>query len=213
MDITLNEIERWANSTELDQYFEQLFDMHQDFDLVILHTCDDETLLRFAANRSSSRREFFAMGLVDRLVHSVYPFHGLPYEFSRFSGLIPFEDYKIREVERLKRVYDSCKIVEAMRNSVQEEIKNIGDMILDYRHDRLIQEKSMATTKKLLQLLYYQIQVSFRPGVASYTRRICTYCNDGFKSWIQSNIEIEPTRCPFCILRLEYPQKTGKDAR
>ena len=213
MNITLKEIERWANSSELDQDFQQLFEEHQDFDDVILATCDDATLLRVAANRISPKRKFCALGLVDRLVHSLYNFHGLPYEFSRFSGLLSFDDYKVQEIDRLKRVYDGCEVVEAMRNSLHEEIKNIGDMILDFRHDRLLQMKNMATTTKLLQLLHHEVQVSFRPGVTAFARRICEYCNDGFKSWIESGVEIEPTRCPFCILKLEYPQKTGTNAR
>ncbi|MEZ6138725.1 MAG: hypothetical protein R3C53_27890 [Pirellulaceae bacterium] len=209
MDITLAEIERWANTSELDDRFEQLFDEHQDFDDVILASCDDATLLRFAANRNSSRRRFFASGLVGRLVPALYAHHGLPYEFSRFSGLISFDDFKNREIDRLKRVYDACKTVETMRTSPQEEIKNVGDMILDYRHDR---QRPHANTTKLFQLLNYHIQLSYRPGVTSYIMRICEYCNDGFKSWIESGVEIESTKCPFCTLKLQYPQKTGRNA-
>ena len=209
MDITLAEIERWANSSELDEQFDRLFDDEQDFGEVILASCDDATLLRFSENRNSGRRQFFAVGLIQRLVPALYAVHGLPYEFSRFSGMLSFDEYKDSETNRLQRVYDACKLVEMMRTSKQEEIKNIGDMILDYRHDR---RRPNATTTKLIQLLHYQIQLSFRPDVTSYTMRICGYCNDGFKSWIDSGTEIESTKCPFCVLKIQYPQKTGKNA-
>ena len=144
------------------------------------------------------------------MVPGLYAYHGLPYKFSRFSGLVSFDDYRDQETDRLKRVYESAKTVEAMRTSKQEEIKNIGDMILDYRHDR---RTPTASNIKLFQLLNYQIEMSFRQDVASYTMRICEYCNDGFKSWISLGVEIESAKCPFCMLKIQYPQKTGKNAR
>ncbi len=80
-------------------------------------------------------------------------------------------------------------------------------MILDYRHDR---RRSEASTSKLLKLLNYQIEMSFRPGGTSWTMRVCKSCSDGFKSWTASGVENEKDRCPFCVLRITYPQKTGK---
>ena len=124
-----------GNTSELDGNFERLFDEHQDFDDAVLSLCDDATLLRLAANRNSARRQLFASGLIERLSSTLYAHHGLPYEFSRFSGLMSFDDFKNQEMNRLKRVYDACKTVETMRTSPQEEIKNIGDIILDFRHD------------------------------------------------------------------------------
>jgi hypothetical protein len=96
-----------------------------------------------------------------------------------------------------------------MRNSEQEEVKNIGNMILDYRHDRRFPN---ATTTKLMQLINNQIQQSFLPNTTTYKMRLCTTCEDGFKSWLVSGQEPESETCPFCKLKIQYPQKTGKNA-
>ena len=209
MDITLADVKRWATTSELDQKFEQLSDDDQDFDLRILSLCDPSALLELASNRHAPKRQFFAFDLVQRLVHVLYSPHGLPYEFSRFSGMITFEKYQMNELQRIANIYDQCSIVEKMRNSSQEEIQNIGNMILDFRHDRRFPN---ASTGKLLQLLNYQIQQSFRPNTTTYTMRICQTCEDGFKSWLVSGNEVEIETCPFCKLNIQYPQKTGKNA-
>lgn len=210
MDLTLADITRWANTSELDTSFAQLRDEDPDgFDAVVIAACDDDALLAFAKNRNSVKRRFFASGLVERLVSDLYAPHHLPYEFSRFAGMMSFDDYKAAELERMEKVYARCHVVEAMRRSEQEEISNLGDMILDYRQDR---RSSEASTAKLRRLLNYQIEMSFRPGVESWTMRLCTSCNDGFKSWLASGVALEKDRCPFCVLRLNYPQKTGKNA-
>ncbi len=209
MDITLREIERWANSDKLDKRFDQLMADEQDFELAIIAACDDKSLLAFAANRQSTKRMFFATALVHRLVHYLYSPHGLPYHFSRFQGMISLDEYKNDELERIENVYQRCGVVEEMRNSEQEEIKNLGNMILDYRHDRLFPD---ASTSKLMQLLNYQIELSFRPSTTTYKMRICQTCDDHFKSWLVSGIENETETCPFCILGISYPQKGGKNA-
>lgn len=208
MKITLDEIRCWANTTNLDERFAQLQEEDSDvFDNCDINACDDQTLLEFALNRDSTKRQYFMTGLVQRLVSYLYSFHNLPYEFSRFEGMLSFDDYKSRELERIANVYEHCRIVEAMRNSDQEEIKNLGNMILDYRHDR---RSPGANTTKLVQLLDYQIKMSFRPGVTTYTTRLCKICADGFKSWLVLGVEIETEKCPFCVLGITYPQKTGK---
>jgi hypothetical protein len=123
--------------------------------------------------------------------------------------MMPFDAYRAAELERIENVYARSRVVEDMRRSEQDEISNLGDMILDYRHDR---RRSEASTSKLLQLLNYQIEMSFRADVANWTMRQCKSCNDGFKWWTASGVEIEKDRCPFCVLRLSYPQKTGRNA-
>lgn len=209
MDVTFSEIERWANTDELDDRFDQLMDEEQDFDLSIIAACDDKSLVSFASNRESTKRRFFAFALVERLVSCLYSPHGLPYSFSRFQGMISLDEYKRGEIERIENVYQRCSVVEQMRNSPQEEIKNLGNMILDYRHD---QRFPGANTTKLTQLLNYQIDSSFRPDTSTYTMRLCQTCNDGFKSWLVAGAEPERERCPFCVLGIDYPQKTGKNA-
>ena len=209
MEITLADVKRWATTSELDQQFERLFDDEQDFDLHILSLCDSLALHELASNRAATKRQFFASALAERLVGVLYSPHNLPYEFSRFSGMISLESYQTNELQRLEMIYDQCAVVERMRNSSQEEVKNIGDMILDYRHDRRFPN---ASTGKLLQLLNYQIQQSFRPNTTTYTMRLCQTCEDGFKSWLVSGNEIESETCPFCKLNIQYPQKTGKNA-
>jgi hypothetical protein len=207
MKITLARITRWAESNDLDHEFCQIEEQDPDgFEQEVIAACDDLTLLGFAKNRISTKRKFFASALVQSLVFYLYSPHELPYHFSRFQGMIPFDDYKNAELERIQNVYQRCCVVDEMRNSEQEEIKNLGNMILDYRHDRLLPDSS---TAKLLQLLNYQIEVSFRPGVSTYTMRLCKLCNDGFKSWLVSGAEIQSEKCPFCLLGITYPQKTG----
>ena len=209
MDVTFSEIERWVNGDDLDDRFDQVMDEEQDIDLLIIAACDDKSLVSFASNRESTKRRFFAFALVDRLVSCLYSPHGLPYPFSRFQGMISLDDYKREEIERIENVYRRCRIVEQMRNSPQEEVKNLGNMILDYRHD---QRFPGANTKKLIELLNYQIDSSFRPDTSTYTTRLCQICNDGFKSWVVAGTEPDRERCPFCVLGIEYPQKTGKNA-
>ncbi|QDT87140.1 hypothetical protein [Gimesia chilikensis] len=208
MEITLDEIRRWANTSDLDERFAQLQEEDPDlFEVCVLDACDDQTLLEFARNRESTKRQYFITGLVQRLVYYLYSFHSLPYEFSRLQGMISLDEYKSRELDRMENVYQHCRIVETMRNSDQNEIKNLGNMILDYRHDRY---RSGANTTKLLQLLDYQIKLSFRPGVTTYVTRLCKLCDDEFKSWLISGGEIETEKCPFCVLKISYPQKYGK---
>jgi|CXWL01.1.fsa_nt_gi hypothetical protein len=210
MDITLAEIKRWAGSNDLDDRFAQLQEDDPDgFDHFVVAACDDQTLLDFAKNRNSTKRQFFASALVQRVVFYLYSPHSLPYQFSRFQGMISFDEYKNGELERIENVYRRCRVVDEMRNSEQEEITNIGNMILDYRHDRRLPD---ANTTKLLRLLNYQIEMSFRPGVTTYQLRLCKSCNDGFKSWLSSGNETESEKCPFCILGITYPQKTGENA-
>lgn len=210
MDVPFSEIERWANTDDLDDHFDQLMSSEQDFDLLIIAACDDDSLVRFASNRESTKRRFFGVAMVERLVSCLYSPHGLPYRFSRFQGMISLDEYKRAETNRIENVYRRCLIVERMRNSPQEEIKNLGNMILDYRHDQLFPG---ASTAKLIQLLHYQINSSFRPDTSDHTMRLCRTCNNGFKSWIVAGTEPEQERCPFCILGIEYPQKTGKGVR
>jgi hypothetical protein len=62
--VTLANIERWASTSELDALFEALR--------------DDDQLLTFAKNRNSAKRQFFASGLVERLVFHLYAPHDLP---------------------------------------------------------------------------------------------------------------------------------------
>ena len=207
MEITLVEIARWAKSNDLDEQFAQLREDDPEFEDSIIAACDDQTLLQFAKDRDSTKRRLFASGLVQRLVFAIYSPHWLPYHFSRFQGMTPFDDYKKSEFERIENVYQRCRVVEDMRSSEQEEIKNLGNMILDYRHDRWFPD---ANTTKLLQLLEYQIEMSFRSGVTTYTMRLCKACNDGFKSWLVSGVELASEECPFCVLGITYPQKTGK---
>lgn len=210
MDVTFSEIEQWANTDDLDDRFDQWMDDEQDFDLLIIAACDDDALIRFASNRESTKRKFFGSALVERLVSCLYSPHGLPYPFSRFQGMIPLDEYQRVEMERIENVYRRCCVVERMRNSRQEEIKNLANMILDYRHD---QRLPGANTAKLIQLLNYQIECSFRPDTSQYRLRLCQICDDGFKSWIVAGKEPEGERCPFCVLGIQYPQKTGKNAR
>lgn len=205
MEITLAEIRRWAESSDLDLEFARLREQDPEkFKQDVITACDDWTLLRFARNRNSTKRQFFAFTLVHRLVFYLYTPHSLPYPYSRFQGMIPLDDYKKVELERTENVYQRCLVIEEMRESEQEEIKNLGNMILDYRHDRLLPD---ASTAKLLQLLNYQIDVSFRPGVTQYRVRLCKVCNDGFKFWLVPDGNIESEKCPFCLLGISYPQK------
>lgn len=210
MDITFSEIERWANTDELDDRFDQLMVDEQDFDLLIIAACDDTSLVKFASNRSSTKRRFFGAALVERLVSALYSPHELPYRFSRFEGMLSLDEYKRAETTRIDSVYRTCCVVEQLRSSPQEEIKNLGNLILDYRHDQMMPG---ANTAKLLQLLRYQIDSSFRPDTSDYTMRLCQTCNDAFKSWIVAGNEPERERCPFCVLGIQYPQKSGKNAR
>jgi hypothetical protein len=206
----LANIERWVNTSELDTLFDALRDEDGDgFHSCVIAACDDDQLLTFAKNRNSTKRQFFASGLVERLVFDLYAPHHLPYEYSRFAGMMSLDNYKAAELKRMENVYNRCLVVEAMRHSEQDEISNLGNMILDYRHDRRHPEVS---TAKLLQLLNYQIEISFRTGVTSWTMRSCKSCNDGFRSWLASGVEFEKDRCPFCVLRISYPQKTGRNA-
>ena len=206
MGITFSEVERWAGSTELDTQFEQYFAEDPEFDHLIFSHCDYKSLLAFASDRDSAKRIFFVSELVRRLVSCLYSPHGLPYHFSRSDGLIPPDDYKKAELQRVENVYQGCTIVEEMRNSEQEEIKNLGNMVLDFRNDRI---SPKATTTKLLRLLDYQIEVSFTPDTTRYTVRVCKICEDWFKSWVVAGAETETERCPFCILQIDYPQKNG----
>ncbi len=206
MEITLVEIARWAKSNDLDEQFAQQREDDPEFEDSIIAACDDQTLLQFAQDRDSTKRRLFASGLVQRLVGVIYLPHWLPYHFSRFQGMMPFVEYEENERERIENVYQGCRVVEDMRKSEQEEIKNLGSIILDFRHDRRFPD---ANTSKLLQLLEYQIEMSFRSGVTTYTMRLCKACNDGFKSWLALGVEIQSERCPFCVLGITYPQKTG----
>ena len=207
MDITLADVKRWGTTSDLDRQFESLFDDEQEFDLHILSLCDSLALLEIAANRNAPKRQFFAFGLAERLVNVLYSPHSLPYEFSRFSGMISLENYQANELRRLETIYAQCAVVEKMRNSKQEEVKNIGNMILDFRHDRRFPH---ATTTKLIQLINYQIQQSFVPNTAKYTMRLCTTCEDGFKSWLVSGQEIESETCPFCKLKFNIRKKQAR---
>jgi hypothetical protein len=205
MEIALAKITRWAESNDLDDEFAQLQEQDPDgFEQDVIAACDDLSLLGFAKNRISMKRKFFASALVQSLVFHLYSPHQLPYQFSRFQGMMPFDVYKNEELKRIESVYQRCCIVDDMRNSEQEEIKNLGNMILDYRHDRLLPDSS---TAKLLRLLYHQIEASFRPGVSTYTMRICKRCNDHFKSWLVSDVEVASEKCPFCLFGITYPQK------
>lgn len=205
MEIKLAEITRWAESNDLDDLFSQLEEKDPDgFEHDVIAACDDLALLGFAKNRISTKRMFFASALVQRLVFYIYSPHQLPYQFSRFQGMIPFDDYKSGELKRIDNIYQRCCVVDEMRNSEQEEIKNLGNMILDYRHDRLLPDSS---TARLLRLLNHQIEASFRPGVNTYTMRLCQRCNDSFKSWLVSGVEIASEKCPFCLLGITYPRK------
>ncbi|WP_254510991.1 hypothetical protein [Anatilimnocola floriformis] len=209
MKLTIEEITRWAETSEVDEEFAHLQEEDSDwFDHHIIANCNDRELLRFAQNRTSTKRIIFTVGLVHRLVHYLYSLRQLPYQFSRFQGMIPFAEYRTAQLAQLEQVYERCRVVEEMRNSEQEEIKNLGNMILDYRHDRRL---SHASTAKFLQLLNYQIEQSFRTGVTTHTARICKRCNGLFKSWIADGSELEAENCPFCKLEIVYPQKSGRN--
>ncbi len=129
--VTLANIERWANTSELDTlFFDALRDEDGDgFQSCVIAACDDDQLLTFAKTRNSAKRQFFASGLVERLVFHLYAPHHLPYEFSRTAGLMPFDEYKAAELQRMENVYARCRVVEDMRRSEQDEISNLGDMI------------------------------------------------------------------------------------
>jgi hypothetical protein len=209
MQTTLAEITLWASTSELDERFAQLFDDdYEGFEHDLLSACDDLKLLEFASNRNSTKRQFFGYALVQRLVSHLYLPSNLPYSFSRFEGLISLDQYRTNELKRIEHMYELCCVVEKMRNSELEEIANLGNMILDYRHDRLFPD---ADATKLLRLLNYQIEQSLKPGVTAYTYRLCETCNDGFKSWLLSGVECDVRKCPFCCLGIIYPQKTGKN--
>lgn len=205
MELSIETVTRWATTNELDDAFEEIReDDPEYFEHEVLRGCDERALLAFAMDRNSTKRQFFAYSLVERLVRCLYSPDRLPYHFSRFEGMLSYDEYKAQELSRIEVRYGMCCIVETMRISSQEEIQNLANMILDYRHDQLLPD---ANTSKLLRLLHHQIEVSLRLGVTSYSYRLCKTCNDGFKSWRIPNEETDTDRCPFCILRIAYPQK------
>nr|WP_298173719.1 hypothetical protein [uncultured Pseudomonas sp.] len=199
MELTLEKIVRWVETSDLDEEFSMLEEEDPEwFEHQIHSLCDDETLLKFAENRKSSKREYFANILIASLCWIYRQEIGLPYHLSRFRGLMAFEEYKDELLKAAAGIYEKCKLLEKIRNSEQEEIKNIGNRILDFRNDR----RSLSSEKyyNLIKNLSLEVQDSFKPNITSYQVRICKSCKSDFRYWHDGrsptmNIGIKCSKC------------------
>ncbi len=161
LELNLDLIEKWVESTELDQSFSELEGDDPDwFEHQILSICDDNQLLLFASNRNSQKRSYFA-GLLVRSLFWVYRQQvQLPYNFSRMEGILPLDQYLDRQKDRFAQVYKKSEILEKMRMSEQEEIRCLSKSILDYRHDRLIEKDY--SCRNFFKKIESEINESFR---------------------------------------------------
>ncbi len=140
-ELNLDQINRWVESTDLDQSFSRLEEDDPDwFEHQICCICDDNQMLVFASNRNSQKRSYFASLLVRSLFWVYLQQIQLPYNFSRMEGILSLDQYLDREKERLTEVYKKSEILEKMRTSDLEEIRDLSRLVLDYRHDRLVEK-------------------------------------------------------------------------
>ena len=180
MELSKEQIVHWVETNELDDFFSKLEEEDPEhFEHQVLSLCDDNMLLMFASNRNSPKRIYFAGQLVISLCWIYRHEFKLPYHFSRVRGLMSFEDYSLKLKDIAEKIYEKCRLIERMRSSNQEEIKQLANRILDYRNDRNTSERYY----ELVRDLSKEVGLSFANNVTLCKLRICKVCKSEFRHW------------------------------
>jgi hypothetical protein len=197
MELSKEQIIRWVETNELDHFFSKLGEEDPEyFEHQVLSLCDDDMLLMFASNRNSPKRVYFAGQLVLSLCWIYRHEFDLPYHFSRMRGLMSFEEYTLKLNELAEKIYVKCRVIDSMRNSTQEEIKQLANRILDYRNDRNTSERYYGLVRELNK----EVGLSFADNVTLYQPRICKTCKAEFRHWYDGNAGVDENsvRCSKC---------------
>jgi len=189
MELSREHIIRWVESGELDDVFYRLEEEDPElFEHQLLSVCDDELLLNFASNRNSPKRIYFAGQLIASLCWVYRHEFRLPYHFSRMRGLMSFEEYTLKLNELAEKIHAKCQLIERMRNSAQEEIKQLANRILDYRNDCA---NNSERYYEIVRELNREVGLSFADNVTLYQPRICKKCKAEFRHWYDGSVGVE----------------------
>lgn len=130
-------IEKWAYTEALDREFGQWQEEDYDgFEHMVSSHCNLSSLVRFAGDPACLKRPFFAQQLVPYLSWIFGGGPGLPFNFSRFAGLVSREKFFEQSVQYAEEIYEIAEVIEKMRCSDDSLLQALADIIYEFRNER-----------------------------------------------------------------------------
>ncbi|WP_095191875.1 hypothetical protein [Pseudomonas sp. Irchel 3E19] len=172
---SFDDFKRWTRGESNAELFGDLYSEDPDaVDLNILGECRDAGLLELILNPNCRERLYFASLLVLSLCNVFRSGRSLPFQFSRFLGIVSREIYFEDVMQEAKRVYEKCEVINSMSASNDPAIQSFYKQMMDFRHGEvsLVSDFYLDCTARFDLKLFDDPRGSFEKIVSSEIKAV-----------------------------------------